>query len=217
MMIKNLSKNVVKKNNNFHLRPDLDFADDGNRFRGFDYKGLPITTLRTEDRTWLSIRIDYIYRNKNFTYREWLATEESKLADEFNCGVSEFSLDKLIDNCEKILAKIDELEEFAKNDVIDIGVLKSHRVSEKWLCKDVIEEAKKDLQWWKLEIFDLKQIKNGICRLERTIERLENMDFEHMSRSQKKNYTEYIEEYGHMVIGENDYDIQKIRRFIKAQ
>ena len=112
-MVKNLSKVIVKNYEGFNLREDLNFSDDGNNFRGFDYKGLPITTLRSnvDGCVYLSIRVDYL--DNDFTYYDWMETEEYKLANEFN-GVREFDIDKLIENCERIIAKVNELNEKAR-------------------------------------------------------------------------------------------------------
>lgn len=110
-IVKNLTVANIKKIEGMVRREDLDFNDDGNHFRGFEYKGMPITTLRSQDTTYLSIRVDYL--KKSFTSNEWYETEEYKLCDEFN-GVGEFDLDKLIENLEKVINKVNELNEAAK-------------------------------------------------------------------------------------------------------
>ena len=111
-IVKNLSIANIRKFENFVRREDLDFTDDGNHFKGFSYKGMPITTLRADNTTYLSIRVDYL--ENEFTYREWMQTEEYKLCDKFN-GVSEFDIDELVENIEAILAKVAEMNEAARN------------------------------------------------------------------------------------------------------
>lgn len=105
-LVKNLSKVNIRNIDGFERREDLDFTDDGNKFKGYSYKGMPITTIRCKGETCLSVRVDYL-RNK-FDYKTWMRTEEYKLCDEFN-GVSEVDIDKLVENLEKIIAKVNEL------------------------------------------------------------------------------------------------------------
>ncbi len=121
--IKNLTKANIRKIEGMEKRENLDFEDDGNHFKGFSYKGMPITTLRTDDTTYLSIRVDYLNGTNNFTYDEWRGTEEYNLTDEFN-GVSEIDLDKLLDNLERIIAKVNELNAKFENEEIDITQVK---------------------------------------------------------------------------------------------
>ena len=152
-MIKNLSKNVVKADSRFHLREDLNFTDDGNRFRGFDYKGLPITTLRADGETYCSIRVDYL--DNQFTYQEWMETKEYKLADEFN-GVEEIDLDELIENCERILAKVEEMNEHCKAEVLDMTPVVERLRYEQNMLTAVIEEAKTSVRWWELDQWQMR-------------------------------------------------------------
>lgn len=105
-LVKNLSKVNIRNIDGFERREDLDFTDDGSKFKGYSYKGMPITTIRYKDETYLSVRVDYLW-NK-FDYKTWMQTEEYKLCDEFN-GVSEVDIDKLVENLEKIIAKVNEL------------------------------------------------------------------------------------------------------------
>lgn len=105
-LVKNLSKVNIRNIDGFERREDLDFTDDGNKFKGYSYKGMPITTIRCKGETCLSVRVDYL-RNK-FDYKTWMQTEEYKLCNEFN-GVPEIDIDKLVENLEKIIAKVNEL------------------------------------------------------------------------------------------------------------
>lgn len=105
-LVKNLSKVNIRSIDGFERREDLDFTDDGNSFKGYSYKGMPITTIRSRNVTYLSVRVDYLW-NK-FDYKSWMQTEEYKKCNEFN-GVSEFDIDKLVENLEKIIAKVNEL------------------------------------------------------------------------------------------------------------
>ena len=52
------------------------------------------------------------------TYKEWMETEEWRLADEFN-GHGEFDIEVLVSNMERIIAKIKELNGKANEEKID--------------------------------------------------------------------------------------------------
>ena len=196
-MIKNLSKNVVKQNPNFTLREDLNFSDDGNRFRGFDYKGLPITTLRADDITYLTIRVDYLYNQNSFTYSEWMETEEYNLCDEFN-GVSEVDLDKLIENCERVLAKMAEMNKAAEAEDVDMSDVKASVDSYIARGTAAIEKVR-NIDWLDLEAWQLRSIKEMVKSLRRTMEDLASKDFDSMCRRDKaewkKRRTGYAEWY----------------------
>lgn len=202
-IIKNLSKTIVSKNPNFHVREDLNFSDDGNRFRGFDYKGMPITTLRADNETYLSIRVDYLHNN--FTYNEWRGTEEWKLADEFN-GVSEIDLDKLIDNLEKVIAKVDVMNKAAETESIDMTDVKEKAASQVKKIDAAINKAK-SIDWWKMQDYELRQIKDYMTSLVRDKLRLINTDFDNLSIRDKKEWKQ------HTMPG--DWYIQRINEMCK--
>lgn len=104
---------LTAKNGIFYgieVAPQYDFIDDGNHFRGFIYKGIPMTQLysRLDKTVYLCIRVDYL-RDNNFTYKEWTDTEEYRLCDKFNGYSGEFSIEELVENLEKIIKKINEM------------------------------------------------------------------------------------------------------------
>ena len=113
-----------------------DFEDDGNYFRGFVYTNkegfkLPLTQCysRNDKTVYLCVRVDYLEGNA-FTYKEWMETEEWRLADKFN-GYGEFDLEELVSNMEKIIAKINELNGKAIEEKID--------------TKPVVDQLKKEI------------------------------------------------------------------------
>ena len=65
--------------------------------------GLPLTQCRYAGDVYLTIRMDYAL-GRLYQYKELKDTEEYRLADEFN-GVPEVDVEKLIANCEAVLAK----------------------------------------------------------------------------------------------------------------
>lgn len=213
--IKNLNKNIVKKYEDFHLREDLNVEDDGNHFRGFDYKGLPITTLRTGDKTYLDIDIYYL-DDIQFTWREWRETEESKLTGEFN-GCDEVDLEKLIDNCERIIAKVNELNEMAKADVVDMTEVKKRLAVEYELIYRTVKDAKNDLKWWQLEKYDLNRAKDNMNYLIGIGNRIAKFNEFTLSRRRKKELCEMLEEYGFVKLSENDSSVKNLKEMIMKQ
>lgn len=130
-----------------------DFEDDGNYFRGFVYtsningnKGfkLPLTQCysRNDKTVYLCVRVDYLEGNA-FTYKEWMETEEWRLADKFN-GYGEFDLEELVSNMERIIAKINELNGKAVEEKID--------------TKPVVEQIKKEIDEAELVLLAAKGI-----------------------------------------------------------
>lgn len=213
-MVKNLSKVIVKNYEGFNLREDLNFSDDGNHFRGFDYKGLPITTLRSkvDDRVYLSIRVDYL--DNDFCYQDWMETEEYKLANEFN-GVSEFDIDKLIENCERIIAKVNELNEKARNEVIDTTDVEEAISVEAKMIEENIEYVKANLEWWNLEYGALKLVKHYMSILIDRQEMILSKDVKQMDNKRKKELVYKLEKYGYVYVKENDFYIRELKKFVK--
>lgn len=211
-MIKNLSKNVVKKDSRFHLREDLDFRDDGSKFRGFDYKGLPITTLREDGFTYLSVRVDYL--DTLFTFEDWMETEEFKLCDEFDC-VEEIDLDKLIDNCERIIVKVKELNDICSKQTYDTMEIINQLLDEKKMILSILEEAKTSVKWWKLDTTDLHYVKNAFNRLSGEVSIIENLINEIKNGSLEKKRIRYysicLKRDGYVKIGTKDYSIQRLK------
>lgn len=104
-MVKGLTK-VNAGKYGIDVREDLNFNDDGNYFRGFSYNGLPITQCRSRGECYLSIRVDYLVNN--FSYREWMDTDEWKLCHKYN-GVFEFDIEELVEDLKKVLNKVNEM------------------------------------------------------------------------------------------------------------
>lgn len=188
-IVKSLTEANIKK---FGIKreADKDFTDDGNRFRGFSYKGIMMSQCRSEGETYLSVRIDY--DNYDFHYDEWFDSEEHKLADEFN-GVSEVNVDKLIENIEKIIIRVEALDKHAKKNVnkFDMTEVIEEAQWEIANAEAVIENAKK-VEFWKMENHDLSQICTAINSVEKAITFIKECDFSKLSYKQKYDYTERV-------------------------
>lgn len=214
-MINNLSMNIVKQNVGFERREDLDFSDDGNRFRGYEYRGLPITTLRSDNVTYLQIREDYM--DNAFTHNEWRKTDEYNLCYKYN-GVSDFDLYELIRDCQKILAKIDEMNAAAENETVDLMPLKAQVMKEITLIEDICAEAKKTIAWWDLSSNDFYHVKNAMDRLQGWRRLLIDIFNGKVTAKQLKQHREHMDMFGCVLIRENnDFSIKELRKYIHAE
>jgi hypothetical protein len=212
-IVKNLSVANIRKFEGFVRREDLDFVDDGNHFRGFSYKGMPITTLRTDDTTYLCVRVDYL--ENEFTYKEWMQTEEYRLCDKFN-GVSEFDIDELVENIETILAKVAEMNEVAMNEEIDMTEAKVALANEIEYAEQVVENFKNNFKWYDAEPYKLKTLISYLKSEEQKIERAKAMDFDAMSKKQKREVVERLTNYDYVVIKKDDFYLREISNAIAS-
>lgn len=211
-MVKNLTISNIRKYEGFERREDLDFSDDGNRFRGFSYKGLPITILRSDDITYLSIRVDYLH--EEFTYKEWMNTEEWKLCEKFN-GVSEFDIEELIKNMEIIIAKISEMNARARGEVIDTADMEIALGNEIKMAEEIVESFKKNFKWYDCSSYKLNSLINIMKQFEKKIEAAKCVDFSLMSNVQKRECRERFENYGYIEISENSYALNMLVKAIE--
>lgn len=164
-------KGITKVNANkygIEVAPQYDFNDDGNRFRGFQYKGIPMTQCRADGTCYLCIRVDYL--NNNFTYNEWAETEEYDLCDKFN-GVTEFDIEELVENLERVIAKIDEMNANAKVSEAEIEEVKSIVNKEVSDIENFLNEVKhSDFEWWKVDGYYFNRICDHMRSLNKKID-----------------------------------------------
>lgn len=206
-IIKNLSIANIRKFEGFIRREDLDFIDDGDHFRGFSYKGMPITTLRADNTTYLSIRVDYL--KNEFTYKEWAQTEESKLCDKFN-GVSEFDINELVENIETILAKVDKMNKAVVKEEIDMSEAKIVLADEIKYVENVVENFKSNFKWYEADEYKLKRLVKYLKLEENEIKKAKEIDIDKMSRKQKKEIIERLTNYGYIKIDRYDFYIREM-------
>ena len=211
-MVKNLTLANIKNIEGMIRREDLDFSDDGNKFRGFEYKGMPITTLRSEDITYLSIRWDYL--DNEFTNKEWHKTEEYELCHKFN-GVSEFDIDELVENLEKVIAKVKELNDRARDEEIDTTVVEQALLNEIAMVEDIIEDFKENFIWWEVEGYILNSYRNMMKSLEQQISIAKQKDFNSLSRKEKKSLVEGYENYGYVEFRKDSYNLIQLKEAVK--
>lgn len=210
-MVKNLTLANIRNIDDMVRREDLDFTDDGNHFKGFAYKGMPITTLRADGETYLTVRVDYL--KNSFTYKEWFATEEDKLCDEFN-GVSEFDLDKLIENLDRIIAKVDEMNAKAEAEDIDTTEVEQVLKSEIEYAEKVLVNFKANYDWYNANLHRLNNYISYAKRLQSNIDSAKAINFATLSRRQKAEFTQRLKEYGYVSFRKNDFYIEQLNEAI---
>ena len=206
-MVKNLSKVNIRNYEGFEARQDLDFLDDGNYFRGFSYKGMPITTLRSHDETYLSIRVDYL--KNEFTFKEWMNTEEYHLTNEFN-GVSEFDMDELIENLERVIAKVAEMNEAARNEEIDMTEVEIALINEIAYAEQVVENFKKNFKWYEVPEYKLKTLATYMKNQSEEIEKVKSVNVNGLERKFKKEYVERLKDYGYVRIAKDGFYLSEL-------
>lgn len=208
-MITGLTKANIK-NTGIELSPEHDFTDDGNRFRGFIYKGMPMTQCRSEGTCYLAIRVDYL-RN-NFTFKEWMKTEEYKLEDEFN-GVSQFDLDKLIENLEKIITKVDEMNAAAKAEELNMDLVKEALENEIKYAESVIAEFKTNFKWYEANEYNLKNLVRYLKDEEKEIANAKKMlnEIDELEIRRQKEMIESLNEYHYVKIKSDSFYLREMK------
>lgn len=78
--------------------PQKDFSDDGNRFRFYNYKGLPISYLKDGEDYYLDLRLDYLGIISK------IDKEDYPILNKYN-GCKEINMEELIKDCEYIIKK----------------------------------------------------------------------------------------------------------------
>lgn len=212
-MIKNLTVANIRKIEGMERREDLDFSDDGNYFRGFSYKGMPITTLRCnkDNTTYLSIRVDYI--STKFTYKDWMETEEWALTEEFN-GVSEIDLDKLIENLEKVIAKVAEMNEKASNEVIDTREVEAKLAKEIENAESIVEEFKKNFKWYEVSPYEVNKMSDYVRSATKMIAKVKAIDFGSMENKEKSFLVQRFNEYGYVEFRDDFFYFTEMKKYL---
>lgn len=132
----------------FERREDMDFSDDGSSFKGFIYKGLPLTYLKSNGEYFISLRIDYL---NELNYDEYSKMKSYELSDEFN-GVSYVDGNKLVENAEAILKEYKEFADQYNTLELDVDVLVKELEKEKIAAEKILEDANNNIDIFKVDI-----------------------------------------------------------------
>lgn len=209
-MVTGLTKANIR-NTGIELSPEHDFTDDGNRFRGFIYKGIPMTQCRADGECYLAIRIDYL--DNQFTWKEWSKTNEYKLEDKFN-GVSEFDMEELIENLEKIIAKRDEMNAKASAEEIDMTEITRKVFKEIQDRSQFIYQVQTTLKWWKLREYDLRNAGRYLESLIKELDKVKAINFNDLDRVDKMKYVESLRDYGYVCMDPNGFYVKQLKGYM---
>lgn len=198
----------------FVRRKDLDFSDDGNRFIGFEYDGMPITYLKADGMYYCSVRVDYL--TNSFSYKKWMKVEEYKLAGEFN-GCSSIDADKLVENIKAIKIAVDKLNAQVKEEAenVDIDRLSKIAAKEADYVEQIVEEFKIDFDWFNANSWVLDRCISYAKHLTRKIEIIREVNWETMDKIAAYNKMESYNDNGYLYIKSDDYYIKYLLEALK--
>lgn len=217
--MKTITENRIKNIPGFVRAPELDFSDDGNRFIGFMYKGLPLTQHRnSEYGTFLSFRVDYIAHKKGFTYDDYSNTDWYHLCDKYN-GVEELpEIEEIIKDLEVVLAGIKELEEKVKNEVPDYSKVIERAKFEKKLAEETLDNFLSKFEWYNCKSdWDLKNAKEYVNGLKRYIPMLEKLIENPEADENIRHISQNVEKGWYIHVKENEYQIKWLNEILARQ
>lgn len=146
--MKTLTAIRVSKVPGFVKAPEYDFSDDGARFTGFCFKGLPLTQHRGLGNTYLCFRVDYIARKKGFTYEDYSKEPWYKLCDKYN-GVEELpEMDELVKDLEVVVQGIEELSKRVNSEKIDTSPIVERAKAEQKFIEDFAQKFESEFKFW---------------------------------------------------------------------
>lgn len=195
-------------------REDLDFRDDGTKFKAFEYtNGLIATYTKADGEYYLALRIDYL---DGLTWDEYSKMDSYKLQDEFN-GVMDVDADKVTENAIKIMEEYNKvLAEVDKHEV-DLERLVNAAEEELTLVYRVLAESNigiDDLEGFpEYELRRLRDYRKTIkSQVESLLSRLEAAEY---TKKELRNLEYRLDRCGYLTISEKDsYYIKEIRRIV---
>lgn len=225
--MKSLTADRVSKVPGFTRNPSHDFSDDGTRFIGFEYKGLPLTQARSSRwGTFLSFRVDYLNEDTELplyaTFEEYRQEPWYPLCDKYN-GVKELpSMDVIVTDLEKVLEGIKALNEKVLQKTINPAPILSRLTYELQLVETSYTRFRKSF-----DLFDSCYSENDISKIRSCMRSLackkdaiESLTTEITSNKITRRKLAKLEENvrnGEIVLGENCYYIEKLDELLKKQ
>lgn len=217
--MKTITENKIKNIPGFTRNPELDFSDDGSRFIGFMYKGLPLTQHRSSEYgTFLSFRVDYVSHKKGFTYDDYSNTDWYHLCDKYN-GVMELpEIEEIVKDLEVVLAGIQKLEEKVKNEVPDYTKVVERAKFEKKLAEETINNFLSKFEWYNCKSdWDLKNAKEYINGLKKYITYLDKLIENPAADENIRHISQSVEKGWHIHVKENEYQIKWLNEILARQ
>lgn len=172
-IVSNLTKSVIKNYPDFILRPELDYNDGGSRVYGYAYKDiLTIDTCRSQDLTYLDIRVFDLYNanDYSFTVKDLRESGIIQLSHKFS-KVSEFDMDDLIATCEQILQMVDDLDKKVTSETLDFTELTNRMEYEINIIRE-LQKSIKTLPFWNIPNEEIKDFHFKITSLAKTKQKL---------------------------------------------
>lgn len=189
-------------------RPDWDFEDDGSNFRCFEYRGLKISVTTYDGELFLYLNYHLL---ANFPWQDWKDVEEYKLCDKYNGTREGFEMTELIADCDKIIAKIEELNRAFKEEVIDWRPVYA-KVKEEILQASALAEKYKTIKWWNIPVgsWDFRQYMDYFRSFMRQIEVAQKIlvaiSSQTIEKRRLKEYVYDLKKYGYVCIKVNKDD-----------
>lgn len=192
-------------------RPDLDFADDGTRFTGYEYKGLPITYTKSRGYMYFSIRVDYL---RDFAHCDYNKKDWYKLCDKFN-GVESIDEIELMLALEKVVKAVAELKEEVDNLNLDFTAYNARKEIELEMIDACIKKASTEFNWLDASIAEVDQMKSCVSALK---------DYSLLYAKLKEENTpamrmslNHFESSNYIYVYDTNYYTEKIIRLIKKR
>ena len=195
-------------------REDLDFRDDGTKFKGFESpEGLPLTYTKAEGAYYLALRLDYL---NELSYHEYSKLLSYKLCDEFN-GVEEVDADKLTQNAAQIMREYNALVKEMNNYKVDMEKLVKSAENELKIVYRVLYDSNigiDDLE--NINSYDINRLIDYRKSLKRQAEMVLNrLATEQYTQKELRNLEENLNKYGYIAINEKDsFYIREIRKIV---
>lgn len=102
-----------------------------------------------------------------------------------------------------------------KKEEIDMTAVKVKVEEEIKMAQEVVDDFKKNFEWWNVSSnYQLTRMADYLKNTVKTIERAKHTDFDNMSRVQKKQHVERLENYGYVVIMNDDFYLREMREAI---
>lgn len=194
-------------------REDLDFRDDGTKFKAFEYtNGLIATYTKGYGEYYLALRVDYI---GDLVWEEYSQMDSYKLADEFN-GVTDIDADKVCQNAVEIMNEYKKVLEEVQNKEIDMARLFKQIDKEKIIVERLLEESNLTLDDLdKLDSYDVKRLREYRQNIKRDIDsKIDYLVEERYTHTQLRQMEYRLDRCGYLVINMDGYYIKTIKQII---
>ncbi len=192
-------------------RTDLNFTDDGTRFTGYEYKGLPITYATGGGKMYFNIRVDYLH---DFAYCDYFKKPWYKLCGKFN-GVESIDETELMITLEKVIKAIAELKEEVDNLNLDFTAYNARKEAELEMIETYIKKASTEFNWLDASIAEVDQVKNCVSTLKDYSLRYAKLKEENTPAMRMS--LKHFEDYNYIAINDATYCISKLNALVEKR